>query len=188
MNARTFTASLILLVSLTTAAYAQSPAGVWDVTVDAGGDHTAVLTLTDQGGTFSGTLAAVNGPSVVLQNIRLASDTLKFEFENPDYGRQTGHLVFKGSELTGAISMSMGEFPMTGKRRATLGLSTQSKVGELLANEKARAILDKYVPGLSTNPQIDQAAGLTLIELAGYAGDVLNENVMKSIQEELTKL
>ena len=38
-----------------------------------------------------------------------------------------------------------------------MALTVDSKIGELLADEKAKAILDKHLPGFSTNPQIGMA-------------------------------
>ena len=37
-----------------------------------------------------------------------------------------------------------------------------SKFGTLLENEQAKAIIDKYLPGVSTNPMVAMVKGMTL--------------------------
>ncbi|WP_350356276.1 SDR family NAD(P)-dependent oxidoreductase [Cohnella hashimotonis] len=54
----------------------------------------------------------------------------------------------------------------------------KSKIGELLANESTKKILEKHLPGISTNPMIEMAKGFTLAQLgalpqAGIAADTL---------------
>jgi len=41
-----------------------------------------------------------------------------------------------------------------------MALTLDSKIADLLANPKAKAILDKYLPGFSTNPQMAMAKGM----------------------------
>ena len=41
-------------------------------------------------------------------------------------------------------------------------LTMDSTIGELVDNEKAKAILDQYVPGVSTNPNIVTAKNMSL--------------------------
>lgn len=43
-----------------------------------------------------------------------------------------------------------------------------SKVGELLANETTKALLEKHLPGISTNPMTEMAKSFTLIQLGGF--------------------
>ncbi len=61
-------------------------------------------------------------------------------------------------------------------------------VGTLLDDPAAKAILDKYVPGMSTNPQIDMGRSLTLKTMQQYAPDMLSDVQLANIQNDLNKL
>ncbi len=56
----------------------------------------------------------------------------------------------------------------------------------LLANPAARAIVDKYAPGLSSDPMIDQVKTMSLRQVAG-AGNV-SEETLRKIDAELRQL
>lgn len=43
-----------------------------------------------------------------------------------------------------------------------MAFTLDSTLGSLLDNPKAKAILDKYLPGASTNPMIAMAKGMSL--------------------------
>jgi len=46
--------------------------------------------------------------------------------------------------------------------------SMNSKLGDIIKDPKACAILDAYVPGASTNPQTKLAYGMSLKIIAGF--------------------
>jgi len=66
--------------------------------------------------------------------------------------------------------------------------SADSKIGELLANEKAKAILEKHLPGMSTHPQIGMAKGMSLKMIAAFPQSGLSPDKLKAIVDELTKI
>ena len=66
--------------------------------------------------------------------------------------------------------------------------SASTPIGTLLDDAAAKAVLDKIVPGLSTNPQIDMARGMTLKDIQSYAADQLTDDVLKKIDVELAML
>ena len=43
-----------------------------------------------------------------------------------------------------------------------MALSVDSKLGDILADEKGKAVLEKHMPGISTHPQLAMAKGMTL--------------------------
>jgi hypothetical protein len=43
-----------------------------------------------------------------------------------------------------------------------MAFTLDTTVGELLDNPQAKAILDQYLPGVSTNPMIKMARGISL--------------------------
>jgi len=72
-----------------------------------------------------------------------------------------------------------------GPGRAEARLSLDSTVKELLANEAARAILDRHVPGFTSNPQISFAQSFTLTQVAGFDKQAFNEDVLRAIAADL---
>ena len=72
--------------------------------------------------------------------------------------------------------------------RCQMALSEESTLGDILDNEAAKAILDKHVPGLSSNPQIAMGRPMTLKAVAGFAQAGINEEALRAILEELGQL
>jgi hypothetical protein len=65
-----------------------------------------------------------------------------------------------------------------------------STVGELLADPQAKAVVDQYVPGITTNPLIAMASGLSLrmilaMPIAAQFG--LTEQTANDILAEINK-
>ena len=69
-----------------------------------------------------------------------------------------------------------------------MALSSESKVGDLLANDQAKAILDKHIEGFSTNPQIGMAKGFTLKMTAGFSGGKITPDTLAAIDADLAAL
>ena len=63
----------------------------------------------------------------------------------------------------------------------------ESKVGALLKNPRAVEILEKYVPGITKNPMIGLAKGMTLKTLLGMPqakqAGITEEMVLKVLAE-----
>ena len=66
--------------------------------------------------------------------------------------------------------------------------SASTAIGTLLDDAAAKAVLDKNVPGLTTNPQIEMARGMTLRDIQAYAAEQLTETVLKQIDTDLAAL
>jgi hypothetical protein len=43
-----------------------------------------------------------------------------------------------------------------------MALTLDSTLGEILKDPKAKAIMDQYLPGVSSNPMVTMAAGMSL--------------------------
>ncbi len=71
---------------------------------------------------------------------------------------------------------------------AGIRLGLESTFQLLLANEQARAILSKHLPGLLDAPQLSMAMGFTLEQVAGMAPAVFTDEVMQAIAEDLAQL
>jgi hypothetical protein len=64
-------------------------------------------------------------------------------------------------------------------------------LGTLLADPKAKPVLDKYVPGLSGNPMVAMVSGVSLkalVSMPQAAQMGLTEAKVKSVLEEINKL
>lgn len=61
-------------------------------------------------------------------------------------------------------------------------------VGTLIDNPQTKAIVDKHIPGFSSNPQIEKARGMTLRAIQPYAGDQVTDAALAAIDADLAKL
>jgi hypothetical protein len=64
-------------------------------------------------------------------------------------------------------------------------LDTSSPIEALLATPGARAVLDKRVPGFTTDARVQQALKMSLREVAPYAADVFTDSLLATLDEEL---
>jgi len=68
-------------------------------------------------------------------------------------------------------------------------LSTaETRIGDLLANDAAKAVLDKHLPGLSSDTQIAMAAGMTLRAIQAFAPGQLSNEALDAVDEDLASL
>jgi hypothetical protein len=66
--------------------------------------------------------------------------------------------------------------------------STRSTIGALLADSKARAVLEKHLPGISKDPRVDQALGMTLREAAPYEPTILTDPLLDALDRDLAAI
>lgn len=68
-----------------------------------------------------------------------------------------------------------------------MAYTLDTKVGELLSDTRALEILEKHVPGVSTNPMIGMASGMTIKSLLAMPQaqqyGVTEEKVLKVLEE-----
>jgi len=69
-----------------------------------------------------------------------------------------------------------------------MSLTVESKIGDLLADPKAKEILDKHLPGFSSNPQIGMAKGMTLKVIAPMSQGMVTDEKLKAIEADLKKM
>jgi beta-glucosidase len=72
------------------------------------------------------------------------------------------------------------------KKRTRLGM--QSTVSELLANEAARAVIDSYMPGVSSMEEVTMVMNWTLEQIAGMVPDMLPDELLQRIISDLERL
>lgn len=61
-------------------------------------------------------------------------------------------------------------------------------IGELLADPAAKAAVEKHVPGMLSNDQIDMAKDMTLKQIQQFAPDNLSDKALADIDGEFAKL
>ncbi len=69
-----------------------------------------------------------------------------------------------------------------------MALTIDSKIVDLLANAKTRAILDKHIPGFSANPQTKLANNMTIKIIAPMSGGKITPAIIKAIETDISKL
>ncbi|MBB4858862.1 cytochrome P450 [Novosphingobium chloroacetimidivorans] len=68
-------------------------------------------------------------------------------------------------------------------------LSTQeTKIGDLLANDAAKAVLDKHLPGMSSDKQLAMASGMTLRAIQAFAPGQLTTEILDAVDADLASL
>ena len=93
------------------------------------------------------------------------------------------------------IEMAGDVIPAQPVRRDIRALSVNSTLGELLADARAKAILENMKvengqpnPGWTDDPQLQQAMAFSLRQIASYAPGQMTEEALQEADEELGKL
>jgi hypothetical protein len=69
------------------------------------------------------------------------------------------------------------------------GYSTAAtKIGNLLADPATKALLDKHLPGVSSDPRIAMAKAMTLRAVQAFAPEQFSTEVLDALDAELAKL
>jgi cytochrome P450 len=66
--------------------------------------------------------------------------------------------------------------------------TADSRIGDLLADDAAKAVLEKHFPGMSANPQIGMAKGMTLRAVQTFAPDQFTSEALDAVDADLAKL
>ena len=70
-----------------------------------------------------------------------------------------------------------------------MALSIDSTVGEILADEKGKAVLEKHLPDLTSAPQIiERAKGYSPKAIAAMSQGRITDEMLKAIAEDLSKI
>lgn len=70
----------------------------------------------------------------------------------------------------------------------TVMTTAETDIGTLLDNPASKAVLEKYLAPLVTNPQIDMARSMTLKQVQGFAADQVTDEVLAKIDADLAKI
>jgi hypothetical protein len=66
--------------------------------------------------------------------------------------------------------------------------TVHSLIKDIMADEQAKMIVDRHVPGASTHPQLDEALYMTLGEVSMYPESGLNKAKLQALLDDLAKV
>jgi hypothetical protein len=66
--------------------------------------------------------------------------------------------------------------------------NASSTIRDLIADERARAVVEKHLPGASKHPDLPQAMYMSLREVSYYPESGLTPSKLKEIDEELKQI
>ncbi|WP_214652146.1 hypothetical protein [Novosphingobium jiangmenense] len=66
--------------------------------------------------------------------------------------------------------------------------TADTDIGTLLDDPAAKAIIDKYIPGMTSNEQIEMARSMTLKAVQAYAPDDVTDERLAKIDAEFASL
>ena len=69
-----------------------------------------------------------------------------------------------------------------------MGLSKESKIKEIMANEAAVALMESYIPGISKDPKLKMAMGMSLEKAAKMAPKMVKPEWIDDIDAKLKAL
>ena len=69
-----------------------------------------------------------------------------------------------------------------------MAFSIYSTVGKLMSNDQAKAVIEKHLPGASTHPQLAEAWGMTLGEIASFPEAGITTTKLQQILADLAQV
>jgi hypothetical protein len=69
-----------------------------------------------------------------------------------------------------------------------MAYTLHTAVRTIMSDARARAVLDKHVPGASTHPRLPEAMDMTIRELSEYPESGLTPDILKAIAADMEQL
>ncbi|CAA0091109.1 Uncharacterised protein [Halioglobus japonicus] len=66
--------------------------------------------------------------------------------------------------------------------------ASETPIGILLDDPAAMAVVEEYIPGFSSNAQLDMARGMTLVDIQVYSPEPLSDEEMEALNADLAAL
>ena len=66
-----------------------------------------------------------------------------------------------------------------------MAVTINSTLKDLLADPKAKAVLEKHFPGFSSNPQLQMAMGMALKQIQPFSRGAITDEKLKLVEEDL---
>ena len=87
--------------------------------------------------------------------------------------------------LTPAIAAAQAPAPAAAAAHYSTANTT---IGEILGDPAAKAVVDKHVPGMLANDQIEMARDMSLKTIQQYSPDTLTDKVLAAIDADFAKI
>lgn len=88
---------------------------------------------------------------------------------------------------TPALAQTAATAPSASAAKAKYS-TAETDLGTLLDNPAAKAIIEKHIPGMTSNEQVDMARGMTLKAIQQYASEEVTDARLAAIDADLAKL
>ena len=88
---------------------------------------------------------------------------------------------------TPALAQTPATAPSASAAKAKYS-TAETDLGTLLDNPAAKAIIEKHIPGMTSNEQVDMARGMTLKAIQQYASEEVTDGGLAAIDADLAKL
>ena len=69
-----------------------------------------------------------------------------------------------------------------------MAYTANTTIRELMADEQARAVVEKHLPGASTHPQLHEAMYMTLREVSWYPESGLSDEKLQALLADLAQI
>jgi len=66
--------------------------------------------------------------------------------------------------------------------------TSSTEIGALLDDPAARTLLDKHIPAMTSNPQVDMARSMTLKDIQQYSPDLITDKVLADLDADFGKI
>ncbi|APR54976.1 hypothetical protein BRX40_10980 [Sphingomonas koreensis] len=100
------------------------------------------------------------------------------------------HLMLGAALLvpTIATAQTAPTAPAADAAKPAAKFNLDTPIGELLANDAAKAVLDKELPGLTQLPQLEMIKGLGLKQLQPYSDGKLTDELLAKTEASLAAI
>lgn len=100
------------------------------------------------------------------------------------------HLMLGAALLVPAVAVAQTApaAPAADAAKPAAKFNLDTPIGELLANDAAKAVLDKELPGLTQLPQLEMIKGLGLKQLQPYSDGKLTDELLAKTEASLAAI
>ena len=99
------------------------------------------------------------------------------------------HLMLGAALLVPAVAVAQtAPAPAADAAKPAAKFNLDTPIGELLANEAAKGVLDKELPGLTQLPQLEMIKGLSLKQLQPYSDGKLTDELLAKTEASLAAI
>ncbi|CAN7198211.1 hypothetical protein LJR225_000634 [Phenylobacterium sp. LjRoot225] len=97
-------------------------------------------------------------------------------------------LILAAALCASAATLAAPAFAQPAAAAAPAYSTAETTIGDLIDNPATRAVIDKLLPGVSTDPQVDQGRMMTFRQVQSYAPDKFSDETLAKVDAELAKL